>query len=263
MYVEAPAVEANTAPSSASVATASESRSVLLTSLFPLSPRGEVEGDYTTGLGQVEVQRVPQLDSRVRSVHRHVARHVEERLRVVEDDLDAGVDEVVRRVLRVVGGNGEHPHDDVLVADAVPQLRVGADLDVPERVADLLRVAVVDRGDVDPVLAEDRRARDRLAEAAGADERDVVLPLRAQDLADLVEQRLDVVADPALAELAETGEVAPDLRRVDVRVVGDLLRGDPLLPHLLRLRQHLEVAAEACCDADGQAVRHACSFRRL
>ena len=83
-------------------------------------------------------------------------------------------------------------------------------------------------------------------------ERDVVLALRAQDLADLAEQRVDVVADPALAELAEAGEVAPDLRRVDVRVVGDLLRGDALLAHLLRLGQHLEIAGQPRRDADRQ-----------
>ena len=117
-----------------------------------------------------------------------------------------------------------------------------------------LLVDVEDRGDRDPVLDEDRRARDRLAEPAGADERDVVLPLRAEDLADLAEQAVDRVADAALAELAEVREVAADLRRVDVRVVRDLLRGDAVLAHLLRLGQDLEVAREPRGDADTDAV---------
>jgi hypothetical protein len=107
----------------------------------------------------------------------------------------------------------------------------------------------------DPLLGEDRRARDRLAEPAGADQRDVVLPLRPQDLADLAEQRVDLVTDTALAELAEGGQVAADLRRVDVRVVGDLLRGDPLLPHLPGLREHLEVPGEPSRDPDRQPLR--------
>src|SRR5436305_1655827 len=110
------------------------------------------------------------------------------------------------------------------------------------------------------VLGEDRGARDRLSQPACADERDVVLALRAQDLADFPQQGVDVVADAALAELAEGREVAPDLRRVDVRVVGDLLGRDPLLAHLLRLRQHLEVAREACRDADGAAVGCRCGW---
>src|SRR5204863_4934633 len=104
--------------------------------------------------------------------------------------------------------------------------------------------------DVDPVLREDRRRRDRLAEAAGADERDVVLPLGSQDLADLAEEALDVVAHSALPELAEGRQVAPDLRRVDVRVVRDLLRRDAVLAHLLRLGQNLQVAAETGGDSD-------------
>src|SRR6187401_3435056 len=93
-------------------------------------------------------------------------------------------------------------------------------------------------------------------EATRADERDVVLPLCPQDLADLREQRIDRIPDTALAELAETGEVTADLRRVDVRVFGDLLRRDPLLPHLARLRQHLEVPTQARCDPDPQTFRH-------
>jgi hypothetical protein len=64
------------------------------------------------------------------------------------------------------------------------------------------------------VLGKDRRARDRLAEAAGADERDVVLSLSAQDLPDLGEQRVDRVADAPLAELPEVREIAVALMLV-------------------------------------------------
>src|SRR5919201_1062767 len=99
---------------------------------------------------------------------------------------------------------------------------------------DLLGIGVEDGRDVDPVLGEDRRARDRLPEASRADERDVVLALRPQDLANLAEQAVDVVAHAALAELAERREVAADLGRVDVRVVGQLLGADPVFAHLLR-----------------------------
>src|SRR5262249_57028804 len=91
---------------------------------------------------------------------------------------------------------------------------------------------------------------------AGTDERDVVLALRAQDLPDRVEQELDRVTHPALAELAEVGQVAADLRRVDVRVLGDLLRRDPRLAHLPCLRQHLEVPGQAGGGAAGQALGH-------
>jgi hypothetical protein len=49
---------------------------------------------------------------------------------------------------------------------------------VPDGPPELLRIRVEDRGDVDAVLGEDRRAGNRLTKAAGADERDVVLALR-------------------------------------------------------------------------------------
>src|SRR5215207_7197429 len=91
---------------------------------------------------------------------------------------------------------------------------------------------------------------------AGAEERDVVLARGPQDLADLGDQRVDVVADAPLAELAEAREVATDLRRVDVRVVRQLLRGDRLLAHLLRLREHLQIAREAGGDAEREPFAH-------
>ena len=89
-----------------------------------------------------------------------------------------------------------------------------------------------------------------------------MLALRAQDLADLTEQAVDAVTDATLAELAEAGEIATDLRRVDVGVVGDLLRGDSFLPHLLRLGQHLQVPTQPRRDSNGQAIRHPSSLCR-
>src|SRR2546429_9965901 len=89
-----------------------------------------------------------------------------------------------------------------------------------------------------------------LFRSPGSDQRNVVLPLRPEDLPDLAEQRVDVVADPALAELAERREVAANLGRVDVRVVRDLLRGDAVLAHLLRLGQNLQISTQPGGDAN-------------
>ncbi len=124
----------------------------------------------------------------------------------------------------------------------------------PDALADLLRVGVEDGDDAEAVVGEDVARRDGPAEVARAEQRDVVLAGRPEDLADLRDERLDVVADPALAELAEAGQVATDLGRVDVRVVAELLRGDRLLAHLLGLREDLQVAGEAGGDAERQAV---------
>ena len=125
--------------------------------------------------------------------------------------------------MRVVGWDCDDADDDVLLADRVGQATVVADGNVANRPPHLVGVGVEDGRDVDPVLGEDGRARDRLSEPARADQGDVVLSLSPQDLADLAEERIDVVADPALPEFAECREVAPDLGRIDVRVVGYLL----------------------------------------
>ena len=135
---------------------------------------------------------------------------------------------------------------------------VGADGQVlVDLLPDLRRVLVEQRDDAEAVVGEDVRAGDRLAQVARAEQRDVVLAGGAQDLADLRDERVDVVADAALAELAEAGQVAADLRRVDVRVVGELLRGDRLAAHLLRLGQDLEVARQARGDAQRQPLASA------
>ena len=134
----------------------------------------------------------------------------------------------------------------------------------PDLVPDQVGIDVEHRDDPEPVVGEDVGAGDRLAEVAGAEEGDVVLAGGAQDLADLGDQRVDVVADAPLAELAEAGQVAADLGRVDVRVVGEFLRGDRLPAHLPGLGEDLQVARQARRDAqrkslavDHQAVRHA------
>ena len=169
-----------------------------------------------------------------------------------------GVDELVGEPLGGRGGHREHADDDVLLLDDLRAARrCGARPGCRPASPTLRAVGVEDRDDAEAVVGEDVRGGDRLAEVAGAEQRDVVLAGGAQDLADLRDQRVDVVADAALAELAEARQVAADLRRVDVRVVGELLRGDRLLAHLLGLRQHLQVARQARGDAEREPLARA------
>jgi len=66
-------------------------------------------------------------------------------------------------------------------------------------------------------------------ETTGADKGDRLLALPDQELADLAEQAADAVAHAARAEPAETGQVATDLTRVQMRIGGQLFRRDPSL----------------------------------
>src|SRR3954470_20602138 len=69
------------------------------------------------GLGEVEVERVEQVDGGTRSVHRHLRRHLEQRLGVVEDDPDPRLDQVVGDLLGGIGGYRQHPDHDLLGLD--------------------------------------------------------------------------------------------------------------------------------------------------
>ena len=73
----------------------------------------------------------------------------------------------------------------------------------PDLAAHLAGIDIEQGDDPEAMVGEDVRGGDRRAEVAGAEQRDVVLARRVQDLADLIDQRVDVVTDPALAELAE------------------------------------------------------------
>ena len=163
-------------------------------------------------------------------------------------------DEVVGDRLGGGGRDGEHADDDVLVLDHRHELGAVAHGRRADDLPDLALVVVEDRDDAEAVVGEDVRRGDRLPEMAGAEQRDVVLARGPQDLADLRHERVDVVADAALAELPEAGEVAADLRRVDVRVVAELAGGDRLLAHLLGLREDLEVARQARRHAEREAL---------
>src|SRR4051794_11940193 len=64
------------------------------------SKTSRVRAMSSMGLGQVEVQRVEQVDGGAGRVDRDVRRRLEQSLGVVEDDLHAGLDEIVGDLLR-------------------------------------------------------------------------------------------------------------------------------------------------------------------
>src|SRR6476646_3095657 len=91
---------------------------------------------------------------------------------VVEDDLDAGVDELVGELLGRGRRHGEDADDDVLLLDDAAQVVDMTDGLVAHALADLVAVGVEDRHDAEAVVGEDVRAGDRPPEVPGAEERD-------------------------------------------------------------------------------------------
>ena len=212
----------------------------------------------------MEVERVQQLDRGVRGVHGDLGRDVEERFRVVEDDPHARVDKIVRDLLRRDGRarrarrrrcscRARRPSGNARPRRRSRRRRSRSPLGLESNTAAMLMPCSAKIGEL--VIAWPRRPAPTSAMLCCPCVRRI---LRISD-----EQRVDRVADTALPELAEVREVAPDLRRVDVRVVGDLLRGDALLAHLLRLGEDLEVAREPRRHPDGQTIRDADAGRTL
>ena len=101
-------------------------------------------------------------------MHGDLRRHRQQRLRIVEDDLHAGRDQLVGETLRGLGGDGQDADDDVLVLDQTTQLAGVADTVAADLGADLGRVDVEDRHDAEAVVGEDVRGGDRLAQVARA-----------------------------------------------------------------------------------------------
>ena len=71
----------------------------------------------------MKVEGVQQVDGGVRGMDGDVLRDVEQRLGVVEQDLHAGVDQVIRRLLGVLGRDREDADDDVLLANGLLEAR--------------------------------------------------------------------------------------------------------------------------------------------
>src|SRR5262249_14109936 len=118
---------------------------------------------YETALGQVEVERVEEVDGRAGSVDRHLRRHLEQLLGVVEDDLHPGLDEAVGDALGGVGRHREHADDDLLLGDDRLELGEVTHLEAAGLLANDPRLDVEHGDNLEAVVGEDVGAGDRLA----------------------------------------------------------------------------------------------------
>ena len=82
-------------------------------------------------------------------------------------------------------------------------------------------------------------------EVARSDDREPLDVVRAEDALDAVDEQSDVVAHPALAELPEVRQVAPDLRGIHLGELGELGRGYRLRALLPQVHEDVEVRTEA------------------
>ena len=126
-------------------------------------------------------------------------------------DLDAARLQLARHVARAHDGHAVH---------AAP---------------DLGRVVVEDHRDAESLAAEAPVVEEGRAEVPESHQGQRPLAVEPQDARELRLETRHVIPDPAHAELAEVGEVLPDLGGVQSEALGQILGGDGLDPVLLEL----------------------------
>jgi hypothetical protein len=144
-----------------------------------------------------------------------------------------------------VAGVAMMPMAHLLLLDHAVQVVDVVDGQLAQHLADLAGVGVQEGGDPEAALGEAPVVGQGVAEVADPDDRHRPVLLQPELAADLVDQVLDVVADPPGAVGAEVGQVLADLGRVHPGGVGELVGGDPVGPPL----GHVDQAAQV----DGQA----------
>src|SRR5262245_19201651 len=209
-------------------------------------------------IGEGETEGL-KLQGHVHALHRHVGRNDERNRRKVEDRFDAGADEAIGHFLRRLGGR--HEDGDVgrlLLEIDLEQFDVAHDEAVGAG-ADLLGILVVNRRDVEAMLAEAAVVQQRPAHLPRSDEHDAMRALESQDLADPARQLRHRIAEPALAERAEERQVFAHLRRggaAAARQLGGADGGQSLCRGML---EKTEVEREAA-DRGVRDLSHYCEL---
>src|SRR5688572_4097870 len=144
--------------------------------------------------------------------------------RKIQYRLDAGVDGLLEHMLRRIGRHGDQRDVDLLAPHDLLQLFQIVDRHAALRfVADLGLGDVEHRDNLEAFAFESRIVGERQTQVAGAHDGHAQLAIKAEDLAQVPLEILDVVADAPHAELAEIRKVLADLRRVEMELFGQRL----------------------------------------
>ena len=112
------------------------------------------------------------------------------------------------------------------------------DGDAGHRFAHDLGVNIKDPANGKTPVAEAAIVGQRMPQVAGTDNGDAPLPVQLQDLAELLDQIIDLIAGALLAKFTKVGEVFADLRRTDAQVAAQFMRGSrQLLPFFSKIGQ--------------------------
>ena len=145
--------------------------------------------------------------------------------REVQDGLDPRGDDEVHDLLRRACRHGDDGDADAFVPDDPLELRgCRGWRRRSSRPGPPCRSTCRRGDDLEAFLTESRIVRQRESQIAGTHDRDAEPPVEAEDRAEMPAEILDVVPDAADAELAEPGQVLPDLGGVQMKALRETLR---------------------------------------
>ena len=107
------------------------------------------------------------------------------------------------------------------------------------------------------MVHEDIRTGDGSTQVSATDERDIMLSRRVQNIPDVVDKVVDIIANTTLAELPKGGKVAPYLGGIDIRIFAENPGGDCFTTGLPGLGEDLEIARKPGGHSESQSFfRH-------
>ena len=131
--------------------------------------------------------------------------------REVPNSLDARVDQAAGDALRKLRGNSDRTDLYVPLLDNGFEFVDGADLEMVDRLSHFLGILVKERNEVKAKGQDVLVVCKRNAEMPHSDDRDVPMAVETQNLADIVFQLVDKVADAFFAELPKGSKVLSNL----------------------------------------------------
>ena len=142
-------------------------------------------------------------------------RHVQFDGRKVPDPADARRDELIRHMLGVCSGDGDHADLDAALGDDLREIGDVLHTPLPDARTNDDGVAVKDRRKTEAETLDALIVCKRRAQMPHADDGETEVLVEAKDAADALLELCDVVTDALFPELPEGGEILADLLGID------------------------------------------------
>ena len=166
----------------------------------------------------------------VRVLDVHISWRIQTDGRIIQNRLDAGLDQLIGHFLRGRGWNREHGHLDLFLFDFLDHRGRIQDLIVSDFLPDLSRVVIEYHADMEAAIGEAIVTGQRMTDVAHPDDDHFPDAIHFQDVAQAFGQKGNRISGSLFAEFTELRNVLADLRRRDADDLAQFLRRCGLNP---------------------------------